>query len=214
MSILTKTKPAADPLVVVAGLPNVLEDPDLVVAADRYHQLQASEKRIIGELSTTGYLAPEGRSGPTLESDAEFLLQGGDVGSLGDKPSPEQGKARLLRQLAAVRAVLPAAQEAVRTTETRLIAETMARLKPLLQEVVGETLGAAEAFRAALEQQHKLFTLLDAKGITYPYRGGGVRLQPLEQVLLFGGALGPTGNLETYIRNRRESVGLPAEKEK
>jgi len=181
-------------------------------ASSLREKLQKQKKRIIGELGNCSEMGP---LGPTIkfstEQDVEMLLAGEPVENL-TLPIQESYRSGLLRQLRAINAALPAAQERVRTYESNLIAEQASKIKSIdaVRSVFRDTIEAAENLLECLRTQEQLCTLLRKRGFKDPYGNGWWNFQPLEFAWLKGDIHRPS--LEFYIESRSNSIGLDREK--
>lgn len=174
------------------------------VANNLWQRLKADKKRILGELQGCSDFGP---AGPVTKfdpaADAESLLTGGAVENL-TGPVAESRRASLLRQLCAVEHALPAAEQRVQQEAIRVGREVCHELEPTARDVVEQVLVQMEFLSNTLRDLAQFYQECSQRGLSN--RPGHWRLQPLEELLLFGVPGYPS--LEYYIAERRKVWGI------
>lgn len=213
MSIFTKTPKTDTPRDIESLLATIRptkEHPELCAAVALLQKLRGQLQTLeggIGDIRYTGEVVPQPQGSP--EADAGALLDsGGDLSVLAGQPSQVQARDIALRQLAALRIACQQQEVRVTETEAKIIREGMDQIRPVCEQIVGDMIGAAEQYLAAIRRADEFFTGLSRKGYRADVRGGEWTLWPWESIALRGGDLHARGTLENYIRQRKQSVGI------
>lgn len=176
------------------------EHPEIKAANEKMADLQ-DKLAVINEQCRS--LDKQVDPGTNLNSDAQELLDGGELGDI-SKPTSSTKQELFYQKETLIKAIELHRQHCV-TLEARIISELCDKHSDIVIKYVTRTISAVKELKAALEEQEIVFAAMSQLGLAAGLRPGYQQFWPAEHDLLsrYHGGM----SLEDYLKRRLE--GLP-----
>ena len=192
---------------IINAVPDIDSDPGPVAIIGKIKTFETKKKEL-DELIAACRNYPSDKPRVTLpaaETDAEFLISGGDIESLSG-PNDVDQKRNLQRQAKAIETAIIILWQRHREETARLTSAACEAITPTATKIAGETFRCFEQLLSQLEIQRQFYNLLDRKGLPAMRRPSHWCLTFVEERLVFGGAGQP--NLRWFLDERKKYWGL------
>ena len=192
------------------SIPSIDEKPELVTANGKLREIEEQARE--AERKLNSYYEPFSEKGqsaalPTVESDAQKILNGVAIATLPTKTEENQRQI-LVRQRDVLKQAFEIQKDNIRLLKAKLIREGCKELEPVARRFMADTVAGFESVLQALRRQEVFFRGLNQKGYETGYCPTHWQSIPYEIMVLYGcGAIGLT-SLEYYLQNRKNVWGL------